>query len=55
MNVEGGNPEYYKLSGVVDWADDIHVLGVRNTNPNLKILLDRLKHNNCSVKVSIKK
>lgn len=37
-----GNTEYYKLSGAVDWADDIHVLGVRNTNPNLKILLDRL-------------
>lgn len=42
MNLEGGNPEYYKLSGVVDWVNDIHVLGVRTINPNLKILLGRL-------------
>ena len=40
MNLEGGKPEYYKLSGVVDWVHDIHVLGVRNINPNLKILLE---------------
>lgn len=42
MNLEGGNPEYYKLSGGVDWVNDIHVLGVRTINPNLKILLGRL-------------
>lgn len=38
-----GNPRNcYKVGGGVDWVNDIHVLGVRTINPNLKILLGRL-------------
>lgn len=50
MNLEGEILSRVQGGGV-DWVNDIHVLGVRTNNLNLKILLGRLigwKHKNCS-------